>query len=147
MVHSPDLARFVDAQSSVYERVRGELSAGKKSSHWMWFIFPQLRGLGSSLMAQKFAIGSLAEAQAYLQHPVLGPRLLECTQLVMQIEGRNIEQIFGHPDDMKFRSCMTLFMRASPADQLFSDALKKYFAGEQDERSLELLGPSITTQS
>jgi uncharacterized protein (DUF1810 family) len=105
----------------------------------MWFIFPQLRGLGLSAMAEKFGIASRAEARAYLNHPVLGPRLSECTALVNQIEGRSVEQIFSYPDDLKFRSSMTLFASVAPSDHWFRDALEKYFAGEPDARTVELL--------
>jgi uncharacterized protein (DUF1810 family) len=134
-----DLHRFVSAQNSVSQRVCAELQNGRKSSHWMWFIFPQLQGLGSSAMAKKFAISSRAEAQAYLDHPVLGPRLRESTALVNQIEGRSVEQIFGYPDDLKFRSSMTLFANVAPADRVFQDALEKYFAGEPDSKTLRML--------
>jgi len=134
------LERFVQAQEPVIERVLAELCAGRKSSHWMWFVFPQLAGLGHSPMAQRFAIASRAEAKAYLAHPVLGPRLRECTRLVNEVEGHGIEEIFGHPDYLKFRSCMTLFVQASPEDRLFADALRKYFAGEYDPLTLERLG-------
>jgi uncharacterized protein (DUF1810 family) len=134
-----DLERFVNAQDSVYNSVCAELRNGRKSSHWMWFIFPQVRGLGSSEMAEKFAIASRAEAQAYLDHPVLGPRLRECTALVNQIEGPSVEEIFGYPDNLKFRSSMTLFANVSPGDRVFGDASEKYFAGNSDARTLELL--------
>jgi uncharacterized protein (DUF1810 family) len=134
-----DLERFVSAQNPVYDRVCAELRKGRKSSHWMWFIFPQLRGLGLSAMAEKFGIASRAEARAYLNHPVLGPRLSECTALVNQIEGRSVEQIFSYPDDLKFRSSITLFASVAPSDHLFLDALEKYFAGEPDARTVELL--------
>lgn len=116
-----------------------ELRAGHKGSHWMWFVFPQIQGLGHSPTAQRFAISSLAEAEAYLRHPVLGPRLRECTQLVSAVEGRSIEEIFGHPDYLKFRSSMTLFAHATDEDQVFSDALRKYFGGEYDPLTLERL--------
>jgi uncharacterized protein (DUF1810 family) len=134
-----DLERFASAQDSVYDSVRAELRNGRKSSHWMWFIFPQLLGLGSSAMAEKFGIASRAEAQAYLDHPVLGPRLRECTALINQIEGRSVEQIFGYPDDLKFRSSMTLFASVASGDRVFSDALEKYFAGELDSQTLRML--------
>jgi uncharacterized protein (DUF1810 family) len=133
------LQRFVDAQNSVYAEVCAELQDGKKKSHWMWFVFPQIRGLGSSPLARKFAISSLAEAAAYLQHPILGPRLIECTRLVNLIEGRPIQQIFGYPDDLKFRSSMTLFAHAAGENQLFVDALQKYFKGEFDPTTLARL--------
>ena len=129
-MHDPyDLQRFVTAQDPVFEQVRTELRAGRKRTHWMWFVFPQLQGLGHSPMAQKYAISSLEEAAAYLAHPTLGARLRECTDLVNHIKDRSIEQIFGYPDDLKFRSCMTLFADATPDNQVFKDALKKYYPG------------------
>jgi uncharacterized protein (DUF1810 family) len=134
-----DLARFVDAQAPVYRQVVAELSRGSKQSHWMWFIFPQLAGLGLSAMAQRFAISSRDEAIAYLQHDILGPRLLECTRFVNAVEGRTIREILGSPDDLKFRSSMTLFAAVSSAPE-FSAALKKYYGGEADPRTLKLLG-------
>ena len=133
------LQRFVDAQNPVYDKVCSELREGGKKSHWMWFIFPQIDGLGSSPMARKFAISSLAEATAYLEHPILGPRLTKCTELVNLVEGRSIEQIFGYPDDLKFRSSMTLFARAAPDSRVFIDALQKYFSSEFDPATLERL--------
>ena len=132
-----NLQRFVDAQAPVYEQVRAELRAGRKRSHWMWFIFPQIQGLGHSHMAEKFAISSLTEAKAYLEHPILGPRLRECTALVNAVEGRSVEEIFGHPDDLKFRSCLTLFARATREDQVFAESLRKHFGGEADPLTLE----------
>ena len=135
-----NLQRFVDAQEPLYEQVRRELSAGRKQSHWMWFVFPQLRGLGHSSMAVRYGISSRAEAEAYLQHPVLGARLRECTQLVNLIQGRSVEAIFGYPDELKFRSCMTLFDRASADDRIFRAALEKYFNGQDDAATLERLG-------
>jgi uncharacterized protein (DUF1810 family) len=134
---SYDLQRFVDAQDRVFDQVRQELKDGLKRSHWMWFVFPQIEGLGFSQMAARYAISSLAEAKAYLAHPILGPRLKECTQLVVQVEGRSIRQILGQPDDMKFRSSMTLFARAAPEEPLFTKALQKYFGGELDRLTLE----------
>jgi uncharacterized protein (DUF1810 family) len=127
-----DLERFVEAQSSAYEQVKRELRAGRKQSHWMWFIFPQIAGLGRSLMAQRYAIASLDEAARYLDHPVLGPRLRECTRLVNEVEGRAIGEIFGYPDDRKFHSSMTLFARAGKDREAFREALAKYFGGEED---------------
>ena len=125
--HDPyDLERFVAAQDPVYDQVCAELRAGRKRTHWMWFVFPQRRGLGHSPMAQKYAIGSQEEAGAYLEHPVLGARLRECTELVNRVEGRSLEQIFGYPDDLKFRSSMTLFASATAENQVFKDALMKY---------------------
>jgi len=134
-----NLARFIDAQSADYEQVLRELRAGRKQSHWIWFVFPQLKGLGRSSMAEYYGVGSLEEAKGYLAHPVLGPRLRECTDLVSRVEGRNIDEIFGFPDNLKFRSSMTLFSQATDENQLFNDALRKYFAGEPDARTLELL--------
>jgi len=135
-----NLQRFVDAQSSVYAQVCSELRDGHKRTHWMWFIFPQIKGLGHSELATRFAIASLQEAQAYLQHPILGPRLRECTRRVNEVEGRSIEQIFGYPDDLKFHSSMTLFARAAPDDeQVFNEALRKYFGSKPDPATLERL--------
>ena len=134
-----DLERFVAAQDPVYATVCAELRAGAKRSHWMWFIFPQLQGLGWSPMARRYAIASLAEARAYLEHPVLGARLRECTLLVTAVEGRTLGEIFGHPDDLKFHSSMTLFARASADGEPFAAALRKYWGGRYDERTLELL--------
>ena len=136
---SHDLERFVDAQKRVYEDVRSELRAGHKQSHWIWFVFPQLRGLGHSRLATTFGIDDLHEAKAYLDHPILGPRLRECTSLVNQVRGRSIEEIFGHVDSMKFRSSMTLFARATDDNRIFLDALEKYFEGEPDRLTLERL--------
>ncbi len=134
-----DLQRFLHAQSFVYEDVLAELRAGMKCTHWMWFIFPQIAGLGSSPTAVRFAISSREEARVYLEHPVLGARLRQCTSLVNSIQGRTIEEIFGYPDDLKFRSCMTLFANVTPENQVFLLALEKYFDGEQDERTLQRL--------
>jgi uncharacterized protein (DUF1810 family) len=130
------LERFLDAQQPVYETVLGELRAGRKRSHWMWFIFPQIAGLGHSEMAAKFALSSLDEAVAYLAHPVLGRRLRECAVLVARVEGRSIAEIFGHPDDMKLRSSMTLFSQAAPEEPIFARCLQKYFSGEPDPETL-----------
>ena len=134
-----DLQRFVDAQNAVYEQVRSELREGRKEEHWMWFIFPQLKGLGHSWMASRYGIASRQEAEAYLQHPILGPRLRECTRLVNLIEGRSIDQIFGYPDDLKFRSSMTLFARVASDNETFLNALQKYFDGEADPLTLARL--------
>ncbi|MEM5366035.1 DUF1810 domain-containing protein [Paraburkholderia azotifigens] len=134
-----DLRRFVDAQAPIYDQALAELQAGRKQSHWMWYVFPQFRGLGESPMAQKFAIQSLDEAVSYLQHPVLGARLKEATRAVNGVEGRSIETIFGYPDYLKFRSSMTLFSKAAPDERLFTDALARYFGGAADERTLALL--------
>ena len=127
-----DLTRFIEAQDRVYETVLKELGAGEKRSHWMWYIFPQIKGLGGSSMAQRYAIGSRNEARAYRAHPVLGPRLLECTQLVLNVDGRTAEQIFSYPDYLKFRSSMTLFGHADSSPNIFQNALSKYFGGEAD---------------
>jgi uncharacterized protein (DUF1810 family) len=134
-----NLNRFIDAQAPVFEQVRAELRAGRKRSHWMWFIFPQIVGLGHSEMARKYAISSLAEAKAYLEHPVLGPRLGECTALVNRVDGRSIDEIFGYPDNLKFHSSMTLFARAAAHDDVFHTALRKFFAGAEDRQTLERL--------
>jgi uncharacterized protein (DUF1810 family) len=134
-----DLQRFVDAQSHCFEQVCRELSEGHKQSHWMWFIFPQLKGLGHSPMANRYAISSRQEAEAYLRNPILGPRLTHCTQLVMLVEGRSIEQIFASPDDLKFRSSMTLFANTAAENKIFKDALQKYFAGIPDQLTIDQL--------
>jgi len=139
-----NLDRFVRAQNPVYEEVLAELKNGAKVSHWMWFIFPQIKGLGRSPTSIEFAISSREEARAYLHHPLLGPRLKECTRLVLRAEGRSIEQIFGSPDNMKFRSSMTLFAQIaldddSPAADIFTKALQKYFRGQPDQLTLDLL--------
>lgn len=133
------LQRFVDAQGSVYAQVRAELRAGAKSSHWMWFVFPQLAGLGRSATAKYFGIASRAEGAAYWRHPVLGARLEECTGLVLAVQGRSAHQIFGAPDDLKFCSSMTLFEQLVPDEPAFAQALAKYFGGRRDARTLELL--------
>ena len=133
------LQRFVEAQDRVYEQVLRELAAGRKTSHWMWFVFPQVAGLGTSPMAARYAIGSRAEATAYAEHAVLGPRLRECTEAVVGVEGRTAHQIFGSPDDLKFRSCMTLFSLCAPAPELFRAALDKYFDGADDGVTERLL--------
>ncbi len=133
-----DLQRFVDAQAPVYPRVLAELRRGEKQSHWMWFIFPQLSGLGFSPMAQRYAITSRDEARAYLAHGMLGPRLRECTALVNAVEGRTIRQVLGSPDDLKFRSSMTLFAAVSPEPE-FAKAIAKFYGGAPDRKTLELL--------
>jgi uncharacterized protein (DUF1810 family) len=134
-----DLARFLQAQAPVYPQVLAELRAGQKRSHWMWFIFPQLAGLGHSAMAQRYAIASLDEARAFLAQPLLGDRLRECSRLVLAIQDRSVHDIFGPPDDLKFHSSMTLFSRAEPAEPVFGQCLLKYFAGEGDRQTLALL--------
>lgn len=154
-----NLGRYLEAQEPVIERVRAELAAGSKRSHWMWFIFPQLAGLGSSPTARHYALASLAEARAYLAHPRLGERLRGCTQLVNAVRGRTVEEIFGYPDHLKFHSCMTLFAYAAreravpgtppahaPADGgVFGAALEKYFAGEEDPLTRRLLTSACGT--
>jgi len=135
-----DLERFVRAQAGIYDRVLTELRAGEKRSHWMWFIFPQIKGLGMSEMSVRFAIYSLDEAKAYLEHAILGPRLLECVEAVLAVEGRGVDRIFVYPDDMKFGSSLTLFARASGAGSVFERALVKYFGGREDEATLRQLG-------
>jgi uncharacterized protein (DUF1810 family) len=139
-----DLDRFVQAQDPVLAQVRRELADGHKRSHWMWFVFPQLRSLGRSATARHYGIGSLAEARAYLAHPVLGPRLVECTGLVNRIEGRSAHQIFGSPDDLKFRSSMTLFAQADPGAAVFRDALRRYFGGAPDALTTDRLSDPRT---
>jgi len=133
------LDRFVAAQESVWAAVRRELGAGRKASHWMWFVFPQLRSLGRSGTAKLYGLADEAEAASYWRHPVLGPRLLECTRLVLATEGRTAHDIFGSPDDLKLRSCMTLFDAVVPGEALFGQALAKYYGGERDPLTQELL--------
>jgi uncharacterized protein (DUF1810 family) len=135
-----DLQRFVDAQARVYPSVLDELRAGRKRSHWIWFVFPQVAGLGSSPTAARYAISSLDEARAYLRHDVLGPRLHECTRLVNAVQGRSIGQIFGSPDDLKVRSSMTLFVRATQNNSEFVELLARYYGGEEDQLTLAQLG-------
>jgi uncharacterized protein (DUF1810 family) len=134
-----NLERFVWAQQPVIQQVFDELRVGHKRSHWMWYVFPQLRGLGRSAMAQEYAISGLPEAQAYFGHPLLGERLRQCTGLVLQVQGRTLRDILGYPDDLKFCSSMTLFSLAAKNEPLFADALEKYCAGEPDEGTLTLL--------
>jgi uncharacterized protein (DUF1810 family) len=134
-----NLQRFVDAQSPVFEEVCLELQEGHKKGHWMWFIFPQIEGFGYSQLARQFAISSREEAEAYLNHPILGPRLRHCTRLITLVEGRSIDQIFGDPDDLKFHSSMTLFANATSDNQVFRDALHKYFEGDLDRLTVERL--------
>jgi uncharacterized protein (DUF1810 family) len=134
-----NLQRFVDAQNPVFDDVCSELCDGYKIGHWMWFIFPQIQGLGWSSTAWEFAISSLAEAEAYIMHPILGPRIRKCARLVTSIHGSSAEEIFGYPDYLKFRSSMTLFAHATPDNQVFLDALKKYFHGAFDTLTLQKL--------
>jgi uncharacterized protein (DUF1810 family) len=140
-----NLQRFVDAQRGVYAQAQTELRAGRKESHWMWFIFPQIKGLGRSLMAQKYAISSLEEAKAYLAHPILGPRLRTCTRLVTAAQNRSALDVFGYPDNLKFHSSMTLFARAADDNQIFMLALGKYFRSEIDARTAQRLVTAHTT--
>ena len=133
------LHRFLAAQETVYRAALSELQSGHKRSHWMWFVFPQIDGLGSSPTAKRYAIRSLAEAKAYLDHPVLGGRLLECTEAVLNNRGLSAAEMFGYPDTLKFRSSLTLFERVAPPNSLFSRALDSFFDGERDARTLELI--------
>ena len=133
------LQRFVDAQAPLYDEVRRELAAGRKTSHWMWFVFPQIAGLGQSPMSVFYAISSLDEARAYLAHPVLGPRLRDCADLVLGVEGRTARQIFGATDEMKFRSSMTLFSRVAPEEAVFQRCLDNVFGGAADPATLAKL--------
>jgi len=134
-----DLQRFLDAQQPVFDAVRAELRDGRKRSHWMWFIFPQIAGPGHSELARRYALSSLEEARAYLAHSVLGSRLRECSLLVADVQGSSAEEIFGYPDDMKFRSSMTLFAQAASDNAVFNDCLRKYFGGEPDPLTLARL--------
>jgi uncharacterized protein (DUF1810 family) len=134
-----NLQRFVDAQEGIYATALGELRAGHKRSHWMWFIFPQIEGLGHSEMARRYAIRSADEAAAYLAHPVLGKRLRECTSAVLMHDEVGIDEIFGHPDDLKFHSCMTLFADVAPDEALFQDCLDRFFDGMADASTIEKL--------
>jgi uncharacterized protein (DUF1810 family) len=135
-----DLERFVQAQDAVYDQALAEIRSGRKQSHWMWYIFPQLDGLGSSSTARRYSVKSLAEARTYLAHPILGPRLVECTEAVLRAQGLSALAIFGSPDDMKLRSCATLFTYASSEDSVFRRLIDKYFAGKHDDRTLRLIG-------
>jgi uncharacterized protein (DUF1810 family) len=135
-----DLERFVRAQERTCGTALAEIRNGRKRSHWMWYVFPQIAGLGFSETSRRYAIRSAAEARAYLEHPLLGPRLIECFEAAMGVEGRTAHEIFGSPDDLKFRSCATLFAGVAPPGSVFQQALDKYFDGEGDSRTLELLG-------
>jgi uncharacterized protein (DUF1810 family) len=139
MVDPFNLQRFLDAQASVYEQARRELKMGRKQSHWMWFIFPQIAGLGQSPMSIRFAIASLDEAKAYLAHSVLGARLRECARLTLDVEGKSAREIFGSIDEIKFRSSMTLFARGAQDDEAFQRCLDKYFSGDPDPATLARL--------
>ena len=135
-----DLARFVRAQEPDYDQAMSEILGGRKRSHWMWYIFPQFYGLGFSSTSRRYAIKSAAEAEAYLRHPILGPRLLQSCQAALTIEGRSALEVFGSPDDMKLRSCATLFACVSPAGSVFEQLLDRYFGGERDDKTLRLIG-------
>jgi uncharacterized protein (DUF1810 family) len=137
-----DLQRFVDAQASIWDEVRAELAAGAKRSHWMWFVFPQLRGLGRSGMARHYGIASRDEAAAYLAHPLLGARLREAVALILAVPGKSAHDIFGSPDDLKLRSCLTLFREVSNGDESFAQALERFYGGRVDDATLELLRAS-----
>ncbi|MBX7246350.1 MAG: DUF1810 domain-containing protein [Candidatus Sumerlaeaceae bacterium] len=142
-VHDPfDLGRFERAQEDVFDEALAEIRSGQKRSHWMWFIFPQIDGLGFSPTSRHFAIKSRAEAEAYLSHPILGPRLRVCADVLLAIEGRTAHEIFGSPDDMKLKSCMTLFAQITPPGSVFARVLANYFGGEPDSQTLRLLGLS-----
>lgn len=136
--HAADLQRFIDAQRGVYRTALAELRAGRKRSHWMWYVFPQLSGLGRSVTARRYALASADEARAYLAHPLLGSRLRECTEAVLAVTGRSAGEIFGYPDDLKFRSSMTLFAQLT-SEPLFGEALRRYYRGEPDPQTLALL--------
>jgi uncharacterized protein (DUF1810 family) len=135
-----DLNRFVQAQKANYEQALSEIKSGRKVSHWMWYIFPQFEGLGFSAISKEYSIKSVAEAEAYLRHPVLGPRLTECAEAALSVRGRSAYDIFGSPDDIKLRSCATLFACVSPAGSVFDRLLDQYFRGERDPKTLRLLG-------
>ena len=135
-----DLARFVEAQAGVYDQALAEIRGGRKRSHWMWYVFPQLDGLGFSPTSRRYSIKSLAEAEAYLSHPVLGPRLVACAEAALGVEGRTASAIFGSPDDLKLRSCATLFACVSPPGSVFDRLLGKYYRGGRDGKTLQLLG-------
>ena len=136
-----NLQRFVDAQAPIYESAKLELEHGRKRTHWMWFVFPQLAALGSSATAKHYGLHSLDEARAYLAHPLLGHRLRECCAILMKVEGRDVHEIFGYPDDLKFKSCMTLFELAAPGEPLFGQCLDRICNGERDEVTRGFCGP------
>jgi uncharacterized protein (DUF1810 family) len=136
-----NLSRFLQAQAGVYEQALAEIASGRKRSHWMWFIFPQIDGLAFSSTSEFYSIKSLAEAKAYLEHPVLGPRLIACAEAALAVEGRTATEIFGSPDDLKLRSCATLFACASPPGSVFHRLLAKYHQGKSDDKTLRLLWP------
>jgi uncharacterized protein (DUF1810 family) len=135
-----NLERFVEAQEDGYQQALSEIASGRKRSHWMWFIFPQFEGLGTSSTSRRYSVKTAAEAEAYLRHPVLGPRLVECAEAALSVEGLTAAEVFGSPDDMKLRSCATLFASVSPEGSVFHRIVDKYFHGHQDERTLRLMG-------
>lgn len=139
-----DLERFVQAQTHDFEIALAEITSGRKRSHWMWYIFPQFAGLGFSAMSQRYAIRSVAEAQAYLSHPMLEPRLMQCCEALLAVTGRSAHEIFDSPDDMKLQSCATLFASVTPADSVFAHVLARYFSGQRDQKTLDLL--SVATE-
>jgi uncharacterized protein (DUF1810 family) len=141
-----DLSRFVQAQEDDYAQALAEIRSGRKRSHWIWYVFPQFEGLGFSARSQQYAIKSVAEAEAYLRHPTLGPRLRECCEAALGVEGRTAREIFGSPDDLKLRSCATLFASVSPAGSVFDRLLERYFQGRRDDRTLRLMGVAPETQ-
>lgn len=134
-----DLSRFLEAQNNSYDTALREIRAGRKRSHWMWYIFPQIRGLGYSAMAQHYAIRDLGEAREYLQHPLLGPRLIEISEALLALDGSDPRRVMGSPDDLKLRSCMTLFQCAAPDQSVFGKVLDKFYGGRPDGRTLEIL--------
>ncbi len=137
-----DLSRFLEAQKNSYDTALREIKAGRKCSHWMWYIFPQIRGLGYSAMAQHYAIWDLGEAREYLRHPVLGPRLIEISEALLALEESDPRRVMGSPDDLKLRSCMTLFQSAAPDQPVFGKVLNKFYGGSPDGRTLEILSRS-----
>ncbi|MCL4203604.1 MAG: DUF1810 family protein [Pirellulaceae bacterium] len=141
-----NLKRFLEAQQDDYQQALAEIRSGRKRSHWIWYIFPQYAGLGFSSTSQRYAIKSVAEAEAYLRHPVLGPRLVECAEAALGIEGRSAIEVFGSPDDIKLRSCATLFAAVSPPGSVFEQVLEKFFRGARDERTLRLMGIGAQTE-
>jgi uncharacterized protein (DUF1810 family) len=141
-----DLDRFVKAQEGVYQQALSEIINGRKQSHWMWFIFPQFAGLGLSSISKRYAIKSIAEAKAYLHHPVLGARLVECAEALLQIDGRSAFDIFSTPDDLKLKSCATLFASVAPKDSVFDQVLEKYFDGERDKKTLQLIAVASASE-
>jgi len=139
-----DLSRFLQAQEDDYEQALSEIASGRNRSHWMWYIFPQIDGLAFSSTSKRYSIKSLDEARAYLDHPILGPRLRECAEAVVRLEGRSAREIFGSPDDLKLRSCATLFACVSPPGSVFDRLLTKYYQGRRDDKTLHLLGSSLS---